>query len=303
VPDSGIPREVVDAAREVVANHRTPSKLGGRFWELSGAIMRCGECGRAMEAVDKYYRRKSGEKGVICYYRCREGNRRKDTCQNRKSRRSDRAHSDVWGLVSGLMKNLEQLRADFDAMIERERAALQRGDPKREAKLWAHKLAEADLKRARYQEMAAADLITFDELRSKLAELDDTRETAERELEALRNHDEYLQGLERDRDALLDSRMAVAPDALDSLTPEERHQFYKMIRLKVVSPPDGPLEVSGTFFSGQELGTLEPTRDVIAPPPGQLFSETNDNSVGLLLTFGSARVLWPVTPRRSPRNT
>jgi competence protein ComEC len=30
---------------------------------------------------------------------------------------------------------------------------------------------------------------------------------------------------------------------------------------------------------------------VIAPPPDQLFSETNDNSVGILLTHGSARVL------------
>ena len=33
------------------------------------------------------------------------------------------------------------------------------------------------------------------------------------------------------------------------------------------------------------------TADVIAPPPDKLFSETNDNSVGILLTHGSARVL------------
>src|SRR5215218_9502127 len=31
--------------------------------------------------------------------------------------------------------------------------------------------------------------------------------------------------------------------------------------------------------------------DVIAPPPGELFSETNDNSVAILLTYGPARVL------------
>ena len=31
--------------------------------------------------------------------------------------------------------------------------------------------------------------------------------------------------------------------------------------------------------------------DVISPPPGDLFSETNDNSLGILLTFGRARVL------------
>ena len=31
--------------------------------------------------------------------------------------------------------------------------------------------------------------------------------------------------------------------------------------------------------------------DVIAPPPGELFSETNDNSVAILLTYGTARDL------------
>jgi competence protein ComEC len=31
--------------------------------------------------------------------------------------------------------------------------------------------------------------------------------------------------------------------------------------------------------------------DVVGPPPGELFSETNDNSVALLLTYGTARVL------------
>ena len=40
---------------------------------------------------------------------------------------------------------------------------------------------------------------------------------------------------------------------------------------------------------GMDWGGVQ--ADVIAPPPGQLFSETNDNSVGILLTLGSARVL------------
>jgi hypothetical protein len=31
--------------------------------------------------------------------------------------------------------------------------------------------------------------------------------------------------------------------------------------------------------------------NVIAPPPGELFSETNDNSVAILLTYVTARVL------------
>jgi hypothetical protein len=39
------------------------------------------------------------------------------------------------------------LRADLDAMVESERADM-RGHPKREAKAWAEKLAEADSKRS-----------------------------------------------------------------------------------------------------------------------------------------------------------
>jgi hypothetical protein len=31
--------------------------------------------------------------------------------------------------------------------------------------------------------------------------------------------------------------------------------------------------------------------DVIAPPPGELFSETDDNSVAILLSYGTAHVL------------
>jgi len=31
--------------------------------------------------------------------------------------------------------------------------------------------------------------------------------------------------------------------------------------------------------------------DVIAPPPGELFSETNDNSVAILLTYATVRIL------------
>ena len=76
--------------------------------------------------------------------------------------------------------------------------------------------------------MAAADLITFEELRAKLAELEDTRNIAERELKTLRTHREHIGGLEADRAALLDSLVGVAPDALQSLTPEERHHVYKM---------------------------------------------------------------------------
>jgi hypothetical protein len=41
--------------------------------------------------------------------------------------------------------------------------------------------------------------------------------------------------------------------------------------------------------------------DVIAPPPGDLFSETNDNSVAILHTYGTARVLFTGDPEEGVR--
>ncbi len=49
----------------------------------------------------------------------------------------------------------------------------------------------------------------------------------------------------------------MAPEALDSLTPEKRHHFYKMLRLRVVVQPDSTIQVSGAFTNVQSVCTLE----------------------------------------------
>ena len=141
------------------------------------------------------------------------------------------------------MKDPEQLRSDLDRMIELESKGT-RGDPSKDAKLWAEKLVEVDRKRAKYQEAFAADAMTLPELKAYLAQLDETRKTAEHELAALRSREEYVRELETGRDTLLDSLEAQAPEALDSLTPEQRHQWYKLLKLKVGVFADGNVEVS-----------------------------------------------------------
>ncbi len=42
----------------------------------------------------------------------------------------------------------------------------------------------------------------------------------------------------------------MAQEALDALTPEERHQFYKMIGLKVVAHSDSAPEIRLPFRTG-----------------------------------------------------
>jgi hypothetical protein len=122
-----------------------------------------------------------------------------------------------------------------------------RGDPEQEAKAWLEKLSEVDQERRGYLRLAAKGHITDEELEEALAELEETREVAERELEAHRNRRKTLEELERDRDALLEHYAQMVPSALDGLTPEERHQVYKMLRLRVLVYQDNTLEVSGVF--------------------------------------------------------
>ncbi|MDP8940008.1 MAG: hypothetical protein M3N10_06920, partial [Actinomycetota bacterium] len=78
-------------------------------------------------------------------------------------------------------------------------------------------------------------------------------------LEVIEKRRERLEQLERDRQALMEAYTGIMPEALHSLTPEERHQLYRMLRMRVVAYPDKTLEVNGSFDS-RELGTFTPTQ-------------------------------------------
>ena len=154
------------------------------------------------------------------------------------------------------MKDLEQLQSDLQRMIDLEKQGTH-GDPEREAKAWLDKLAEVDAERRGYLRLAARGSISDAELDEALAELEETCNTAEHELATLQNRQEAIEALERDKEALLEYYASIAPEALDSLTPEERHHLYKMLRLEVVVRPDANLEVSGVFGEGVPLSDSE----------------------------------------------
>jgi site-specific DNA recombinase len=252
VPDSSIPREWVDLAREAIKNNVKFSRNNDRPWELSGGLARCAECGWAMTTHTVW---KTNTKYVNYYYRCSRAQinyaYKNKSCLNNKHHRADRLEPMVWHYVSGVMKNPEQLRADLDSMIEFESKGT-RGDPSKEARIWVDKLAEVDHKRTKYQEAFAADAVTLPELKAYLSQLDETRKTAEHELEALRSREEYVRELEAGRDALLDSLEAQAPEVLDSLTPEQRHQWYKLLKLEAAVFADGRVEISWAGGASRE---------------------------------------------------
>ena len=100
---------------------------------------------------------------------------------------------------------------------------------------------EADRMRAGYQELAAKGLMTIEELSARLEELETTRRTASDELEAIRRRAERLEGLEQDRDALMEFYAGALPEELERLKPEERRRVYGMLRLEVSVLPERTL--------------------------------------------------------------
>jgi hypothetical protein len=174
--------------------------------------------------------------------------------------RAEELEEQVWQEVRNLLRDPQRLRAGIDTVIEMHRSA-QRGSPEVEEKAWLDKLAEADRKRARYQEMAAEELITLDELREKLAGLAEIRSAAEHALEEVRGRADRIIELERDRDALLASYQALALEELDDLSPQEHHDFYRTLRMIVYRHPEGGVEITGEFLPFDAPGRDTPPND------------------------------------------
>jgi hypothetical protein len=146
--------------------------------------------------------------------------------------------------LCGVLLDPAELCSDLDRAIELEREG-RRGDPEAEAKHWLDKLAEVDEERRGFLRLAAKGHMTDGELDEELAHLDETRKVAEHELEALRWHRKRVEEMERNRDAVLEHYTTLAPEALDSLSSEERHRLYKMLRVLVARSGDLEIELAG----------------------------------------------------------
>ena len=116
-------------------------------------------------------------------------------------------------------------------MIEVQREAAV-GDPAYESCHWLGR--GAGTKRSRFQHAYVEGIMSLDDLGARLAELKDLEETTRRELKNLHGRQERIAQLERDRDALLEDYARRSPEALHSLTSEQRHHLYKMLRLQLL---------------------------------------------------------------------
>ena len=236
-----IPAAVVEAARQRIGENRTPErKYLTREWELRG-LLRC-PCGAGMRTQTT----NPHNKGHYFYYSCsrRRKLRKMGDCRQPSIRAGD-VEPLVWEFVRGLLLDPERIRAGMGRMIAMERET-SKGSPEKEAQMWSDKLDDAGRKRSRYQEMAAEGLITFSELRERLAELEDTCEVVRGELAALAGRVERAEQLERDKEALLEQTAGVSPEDLDALSGNERNEIYRMLRLEITPSGEG-FAITGVF--------------------------------------------------------
>jgi site-specific DNA recombinase len=232
---------LVDRACTTLENNKGyERKHLARGWELRG-LLRC-RCGSKMRT----HTTQPGRRRMYHYYTCLRRRSLGKMCScTQKSLRAAAVEPVVWAFVSDLLEEPDRLRVGMEALIEQERMTGP-NDSAEKAELWTQKIAECSHLRKAYQDQQAAGLMTLEELRGRLEELETTRRLAQTELEALAEREARVKELEEDRDALLEGRTEMVPGALNNLTGEERNKLYRMLRLEV-TPSDEGYEVSGAF--------------------------------------------------------
>jgi hypothetical protein len=152
VPNSEVPREWVDAARDAIKDNRRLPSAKRRFWELAGGLLRCGHCSGHITTCGSLGRKPDA---WYFYYRC--ARQCTEACPHKKMYPAVKTERRVWRFVSTLLTDPDQLRVDLDAMIEEERKGM-RGDPDRESKMWLDRLSEVDQERRATKDSLPKDI-------------------------------------------------------------------------------------------------------------------------------------------------
>lgn len=254
VPDLGIPREWVLAAREAIKDNEKVSNCGRRFWELTGGVLRCATCGYAM-GTNFVTDRGTG------YYRCSRRYRLGlDACSQSKTLRAVETEAFVWEFVSDVLKDPTRLKRGLDELVRQEKELVGRGHEE-DGKTWFKKLADLETQEERLLDLYLENKLDVDRYDRRLTQIGQTRKAVEEELARIEGRAARLDRLERDSEALLNHYARIVPEHLDSLEPAERNHVYKLLKLTVLAHQNGSLELSWAL--GADL-----CRDNEPLPPG-----------------------------------
>jgi hypothetical protein len=197
---SGLDRAHADAARERIRGNtkRPASTVSERFWQLSGGVARCEVCGCALSPHTTS--RVGGMKAP--YYRCfQRYNSGPRNCTNTRTLPAAPLEEAVWRGVSLLLEEPDRVVAAYDAYLER-RARRLRGDPDREIRELSGRLGKLEGRRSNLIDMSADGTISHEDLRTKLAESDEERDSLRRALREAAGRGEELKRLRNEREIL-----------------------------------------------------------------------------------------------------
>jgi ParB-like chromosome segregation protein Spo0J len=106
------------------------------------------------------------------------------------------------------------------------------------------RLREIEKRRSGLLELAADGLISREEVRTRLAPLDEDLSRLRREADLLAGQEEREKGALRDARTVLRALREAAPEVLDELDAAGRREFYRDVELKVMAHQDGSLTMS-----------------------------------------------------------
>lgn len=234
---SGLDRATVDRARARIAQNQSSAKVGDRFWELSGGLLKCADCGRAMIAY-----RRAKKHGYNHYYRCRPGSRMdREACPNRKSHNAEELEERAWTIISQTAEDkvVEQLWESYRA----KRAELEKGGGRERRAALTEQLSKIETKKHNFWEMGAEGDLPRDVMRQKVADLEEEESRIRAEMEATEDAEEQVADLEASFCELLD----LIEGGYDSLydlsgTPEERNSQYRRMGVAFTVDSEGTLK-------------------------------------------------------------
>ena len=117
-------------------------------------------------------------------------------------------------------------------------------------------------KRENYRLQQPEDLMTIDELRSKLLDLDEQETAVKRELDRTLDRHNHMSRLEVDAKPALDFYGACVSMGLEDFELEQRRDVYRRLGLRVTVGKDGSMELEGEPKANWlPEGEIEPTEE------------------------------------------
>ena len=246
VPDSGIPGEVVEKAKaNIKDNTWKSSKRNDRFWELSGGVGKCGECGRNLVPSvrnKKYF-----------YYHCRNEN-----CANNKYRRAQDLEEKGKEVLRDLMSKRSMIKARIDRIFEEQKNRI--GKPTKDINYLNKRLIKLKDQRDKLLDLYLDGSFDMEVIKHKNNTINEEIQACEKELEKLSETSKSLDQIISRKQMVLsllnwgqkDDKGVFYIDPLNSDDQSEerakkRQRLYKDLGIKVFATrEDSWVEIGGS---------------------------------------------------------